>query len=482
MTLRYDPANGEAFWSAISRIPGCPGIGPDMIIEPMIFESGALYKLPEVLCRAGADPEQHLLVVMDPTSMRRGKESLKPLAIQVLKDAGWKPEKLELKPGPGGQLHTDLDQIGTVKARMNSGSAVVSIGSGTVTDITKQACFDFEQKTGSRLTYVACPTANSVGAYTSNVASVFIRGVKRSIPSRLPDALVYDLETLRDAPYAMTVAGAGDMLVGFVTFPDWLIANRLGMDPSYSEFPQTLVGKPDEIFLENAGSIREGSPEGVAVLAKFLAAAVLGISVLHASTPLSGYEHIISHLIDQQAEAQGSPVAMHGTQVILAAMVVGEAYRYFLSDFDPSRVRPDRCYPDENAIKQRIEKTFSHIDPSGGAAAECWSEYRIKLEAWHANRPAFLRFLSGWERVRGEIERFLLPIERIARILTDLGSPLSFDGLEPPVDEARVKFAFMNAPFIRRRVTLGDLLIFLDWDREALWRRVWEGMRAAAGK
>ena len=121
---------------------------------------------------------------------------------------------------------------------------------------------------------------------------------------------------------------------------DVVIANRLGMDPSYSEFVQTLVGRPDEIFLENAGSIREGSPGGVAVLAKFLAAAVLGISALYASTPLSGYEHIISHLIDQQAEAQGSPVSMHGTQVILAAKVVGEAYRHFLLDFYPSRVRP----------------------------------------------------------------------------------------------------------------------------------------------
>jgi glycerol-1-phosphate dehydrogenase [NAD(P)+] len=186
-------------------------------------------------------------------------------------------------------------------------------------------------------------------------------------------------------------------------------------------------------------------------------------------------------MIDQQAEAEGRPVAMHGTQVILAAMVVGEAYRYFLSDFDPSRVNPVRCYPDETVMKQHIEKTFAHLDPSGGAAAECWSEYRIKLEAWNANRPAFIKFLYGWEQVRGEIERYLIPIERIARILKDLGSPMSFDGLEPSVDEARVKFAFMNAPFIRRRVTLGDLLIFLSWDREALWRRVWDGMRAAAG-
>ena len=49
---------------------------------------------------------------------------------------------------------------------------------------------------------------------------------------------------------------------------------------------------------------------------------------------------------------------------------------------------------------------------------------------------------------------------------------LSFAELTPPPTEAEVKFAFLNAPLIRRRLTLGDVFVFLDWDREALWARV----------
>lgn len=71
------------------------------------------------------------------------------------------------------------------------------------------------------------------------------------------------------------------------------------------------------------------------------------------------------------------------------------------------------------------------------------------------------------------IEQYLRPPGWIARVLANLGSPLSFDELEPPVAEDLVRFAFLNAPLIRRRVTLGDLLIFLDWDRAALWDHVW---------
>ena len=94
----------------------------------------------------------------------------------------------------------------------------------------------------------------------------------------------------------------------------------------------------------------------------------------------------------------------------------------------------------------------------------------------------FKKFLQGWGDVRKDIESYLVPVERIARILTDLGSPRRFDELDPPLVESKIKFAFMNAPFIRRRVTFGDLLIFLNWDRDSLWQKAWAGVRAASGK
>jgi hypothetical protein len=69
------------------------------------------------------------------------------------------------------------------------------------------------------------------------------------------------------------------------------------------------------------------------------------------------------------------------------------------------------------------------------------------------------------------IERFIRTPEYIASILAELGSPSSFDELEPPVDEARVKSAFLNAPLIRRPATPGDLLLPLFWYRGELWKK-----------
>jgi glycerol-1-phosphate dehydrogenase [NAD(P)+] len=478
--LPYDPADGEAFWTAIKRIEGYPKNDPGRLIGHMLFKSDALFKLPHLLGQLGASPAQPLLVVMDSTQMRRGREKLKPLVQKVLEKAGWLPEPLVLKPGIGEHVRTDMAQIDLVEGKLNEKTVVLSLGSGTVTDIVKQACYNFEKNTGHRPIYVAYPTANSMGAYTSNTATVYLHGVKRSLPSRLPDALLYDLTTLRDAPYKMTVAGAGDMLACFISFPDWLISHRLGLDPGYSEFQQVLMGPIEKVFVDHAGQIREGTLEGAALQARFMAAAGIGVSLLNASTPLSGYEHVISHLIDQQAEFSSRPPASHGIQVVLATLLVSIAYRYFLDNFKPSEVDLERCYPSADTMKRYIDSTFTAMDPSGEAAAECWYEYRTKLDAWHMSRGVFGRFLSDWPEIRSMIEQYLRPPGWIARVLANLGSPLSFEELEPPVSEEQVRFAFLNAPLIRRRVTLGDLLIFLDWDRETLWDHVWYESKTVA--
>src|SRR4030095_7026315 len=150
---------------------------------------------------------------------------------------------------------------------------------------------------------------------TSNMAPTFVDGVKRTLPSRYPDLLICDLETLRDAPRSMTVAGVGDLLAAFGSYADWWLAHRLGLDNSYTAFARTLMGPLDEIFLEQADGLQKGTLENTAVLAKLIALGGIAMSLSHATAPLSGYEHVISHVLDLIAECRGRPLAQHGTQV-----------------------------------------------------------------------------------------------------------------------------------------------------------------------
>jgi glycerol-1-phosphate dehydrogenase [NAD(P)+] len=359
-----------------------------------------------------------------------------------------------------------------VKAKLTPTSAVLSVGSGVVTDIAKHACYLYGQAQGVNVPFVVYQTANSVSAYTSNMAPVFVEGVKRTLASRYPDVLICDLETLRDAPKAMTVAGVGDLLAAFSSFADWHLANRLGIDPTYNEFAQTLMGPLDALFLEEAPAIKEADLVSMGVLAKLIALGGLAMSLSHATAPLSGFEHVISHVLDLMAEQAQQPLAMHGTQVALATILATASYSKFLSELEPAEINIDSCYPSAQEMETRIHQTFDTVDPSGKAGDECWADYKIKLDLWHQQRPLFESFLKDWPKQKEVLQGLSRTPELTIKILQEIDSPLGFEQLTPPVAAPQVKFAFLNAPLMRRRLTLGDLFIFLNWDRETLWTDV----------
>jgi glycerol-1-phosphate dehydrogenase [NAD(P)+] len=471
--MRYDPGDGKTFWKLISRLPGYPTTVHEPIRE-MMFAPGGLFELPRVLHAVGASVHHPLLLVMDETPMRRGSEDLKSLVRAVLQGAGWPVQTVALSPDVSGQIHADMAGVEHVKSWLSAGASVLSVGSGTVTDIAKHACYHFQKESGIAVPFVVYQTANSVSAYTSNMAVIFTHGVKRTQESRYPDALVCDLETLRDAPQAMTVAGVGDLLAAFVSFPDWYLAHRLGMDPSYTDLPQALMGPLDNILLAEAEAIRTASLEGMATLAKLIALAGLAMSLSHATTPLSGFEHVMSHILDMVAEQSHLPLPQHGSQVGLAAIMGTEVYRCFLAQFAPAAVRVEKCYPEPQTMRAQIEATFATVDATGRMAAECWADYEIKLTAWHEHRGDLVAFLQDWPAIRTKVQAATRPPERLAAILAGVGAPSSFADLDPPKTPADVQFAFMNAPLMRRRLTIGDLLIFLGWNRQLLWKRIWQ--------
>ena len=472
MTLRFDPGNIETFKTQIRGIAGYPA-GEELPIRQMIFESGALWRLPNLLLIAGMKPVQPLLVVMDRTPMKREGKDLKELIFEIMKSAGWQFEVVWLEPDSTGQVHTDFTQINFVKERLQINSSVLSVGSGTITDIAKHACHVYQQEQNTQpLPFVVYQTANSVSAYTSNMAPTFVDGVKRTLPSRYPDVLICDLETLRDAPQSMTVAGVGDLLAAFGSYADWWLAYRLGLDNTYTEFAQILMGPLDKIFLEQAEGLQAGTLESTSVLAKLIALGGLAMSLSHATAPLSGYEHVISHVLDLVAEQKRRPLAQHGTQVALTTLLTTGAYQTFLDEFEPAEVNLVNCYPTEAQMKARIEASFNSLDSTGRVAAECWSDYKIKLEAWHAHRADFEEALRNWDDIRAQLSALVKPPEIAAHILHAISSPTRFADLTPPPAESEVQFAFRSAPLIRHRFTLGDLFVFLNWDQETLWAQV----------
>jgi glycerol-1-phosphate dehydrogenase [NAD(P)+] len=228
----------------------------------------------------------------------------------------------------------------------------------------------------------------------------------------------------------------------------------------------------DEILLEYSSEIRTGGLPGMSVLSKLIHLGGLCMSLTHATTPMSGYEHVMSHYLDLTNEMAGRPLAVHGSLVAVSTLVCSQVYRFFLEDFNPQDVRPDECFPDMARMHQGVLESISQVDPSGKAGEECWRDYQLLLERWSEQRTSLDKFLSDWPEIKVDLQNLSRPPEVIRKIMQEVGSPLRFAELTPPVSMQDARSAFLNAPFTRRRLTLGDLLIFLNWDRQSLWERV----------
>jgi len=81
------------------------------------------------------------------------------LVLATLQSSGWRTEPVVMEPDATGQVHTDMPHINEAKARLRPGVAVLSVGSGTITDIAKHGAFLFQQETGARAPFVVYQTA-----------------------------------------------------------------------------------------------------------------------------------------------------------------------------------------------------------------------------------------------------------------------------------------------------------------------------------
>src|SRR5258708_11559923 len=207
-TFPIDPADMFALknWLAAQVNAGSSLRSVD--IDEILIGHDVLLELPAVLQGAGIQPGAQVLLVMDETPMRREREDLKPFVQALLHNAGYHVEPLWLKGDQYGLVHADFDQVDFVQASIEPGTALVTLGSGTVTDIAKHAAYLYHQENPGEdpVVYICCQTANSVTAYAANMAVLLKNGVQRPTSSRYPSATLSGHRVLSPAPQAITPA------------------------------------------------------------------------------------------------------------------------------------------------------------------------------------------------------------------------------------------------------------------------------------
>ena len=452
--LRLDPADMDAVRDALDGdAPALDGL--------RIVEAGpdALDALPAILERLGS-AGSGVLVTQDRRPFTRDGAGLKPLVAERLRAAGHTVEVLELGDGHG-HMESDFAEVDQVRRHLGGGRAVVALGSGKLCDVTKHACHLHTEEHGEHLPLVVVQTANSVIAFGSGMATITKDGVKRTWPSRLPDALVLDGRVLRDAPADSTLGGIGDLAVIAVSFGDWRLGAELGLSSYTPASFDVLADVRDQFFTTGRAAFADRGLEGAETLAKLAALGGFAMTLAGQSSPMSGYEHVVSHMLDMRARPSGRQVASHGCQCGVSTIVCAVAWRRLLERLEPGRGDLDACYPDAGEVERRVRATFDPLDPSGAMAEECWSSYRGKLTAWRDARPHFEALLGDWESQRARLAGLVQPPEAVVQSLATAGHPLRYEDLGVPEDQAR--WAFQHGHLMRGRFSSADLLNYLGW-------------------
>ena len=151
--------------------------------------------VPEVVSDfIGDDDDARVLLVIDSTPKQRDGQDHADLVEELLGER-FAVERVVLGADSSEELHADDETLEEAEAAVTGADCIVVAGSGTISDVCKVAT-----ARAGEMPLIVVQTAASVNGYADDVSVLLKNGVKRTTPSRWPDALISDLRTLVDAP------------------------------------------------------------------------------------------------------------------------------------------------------------------------------------------------------------------------------------------------------------------------------------------
>lgn len=430
-------------------------IGDDSIgLKRILIGSGALDHLSAEV--AEATRTGPVVVLEDRTPMRRGDDDLKLMVNDLLVSAGADIKRVILGPEER-PLHADEATLSHARDVVGNAGCVVTVGSGTVTDIGKDA-----SHANGGIPLVVVQTAASVNGYADDMAVILKDGVKRTTPSVWPTSLLIDTTILRDAPKEMTASGYAEMMAMFTAPADWLLSSVVGLDAGYQQGIVDMYRPMGPDLLSSASDLAEASGSAIELLATLLTASGVAMGVAKRTAPLSGTEHLISHLIDMSANTRGMATGLHGAQVGVGAVIAAVTWSRLFERVDPERILP----LNRQEAEKSVAAAFDWLDNTGAASAECWADYQRKLAMW-SEASTGIDLAGRWEESLPSLRSMVGDPSEMIKALVQAGAPTRFSELDPPVDRDRARWAIGSAHLMRNRFTVLDLATFTgNWNAD----------------
>lgn len=427
----------------------------DIDMKSILIEHGAAAKVNDAV--RSLTGGKKLLLVTGPTVITDIHENKvkEQIFTQLKKD--FDVEWLMISE-PDSIVHCTPENAAKIQEHFPGTDCVVGVGSGTICDLCKYATFYADKE--NPLPLIIVQTALSVNAFSDNSSVMLINGVKRTVHSRYPAILIIDLDIVTAAPAEMNVSGYGDLIATWTAPVDWYLSYALGMGGNFHTAPSDMIRTQCERLLENSTRLAAGDPQVIGELANVLTLSGLSMGLADESSPASGSEHVMSHLIDMASGVRKTGICYHGTQVAVSGIISEILWDYLLHEFDPKAVDPDTCYPSAEEMEPKVKAAFDWLDDTHSAANECWADYQKKLAKWHANKEKFRDFLDHFEEFKAQVSPWVKDPAYISTCMHNAEAPCRYSRLNYPVDAKTATWAIRNCHLMRNRFSIIDLLYF----------------------
>ncbi|MDQ0230315.1 iron-containing alcohol dehydrogenase family protein [Metabacillus malikii] len=193
---------------------------------------------------------------------------------------------------------------------------VMTIGGGMVIDYGKYIAFV------RNIPFLSIPTSASNDGFASSNCSLIVNHKKTTVPARVPFGIVVDLDIVQQAPNRFILAGIGDLMSNITALVDWEFEEeKQGI--SMNHFAYMLSKKAVNSFIRTPMTDIK-APIFLKELVSSLTLGGISTVISGNSSPISGSEHLISHMLDKISQQP----QMHGIQVGVATYIMANVQNH----------------------------------------------------------------------------------------------------------------------------------------------------------
>ena len=405
-------------------------------MEKIVIESGAVSQLEEIL-----EEFQNPVFICDSNT----RTAAEPFLEEEFKDypvIELNPEGLQADNRGVNKVMKQLDYCDRGLSSV-SVDVLVAIGGGTIHDLTRYAATEYD------IPFVSIPTAASVDGYAANVAALTWDGLKRTVAGVSPRWILADTDIFSAAPSRLTASGVSDFLGKYISILDWKIAHLVTGEYICEEVCDLLEKALRDVsrVLED---IRFGDKDAIEKLMYALLLSGLCMQMVESPRPVSGAEHMVSHLWDLNVLNEKTN-ALHGEQVGLGLLIVTDYYKKL-----GYAIRHKNVTVKSETAKGLEMSLLEHTIGKKGLMEGILTE----------NTPNPLEDidLEELEEQLPEIEDLIddLPdADDMYAKLHDAGCVHEISNLG--IDKEKVELTLQSSPYVRNRLTLLRLSKLLEW-------------------